>query len=757
MKAKLIFAAGLAAAGFAAALTFSCKPRKELGSELRDDTTPAAVGVDPNYVEKCGEDRRFVMNDGSSNDPLGRDNDTAIALTDDLGSKAFDVFKAKCSECHNANAGAGKLNNILDFGHAKSRSALIGARVGDGVNPATATMPPRPPQGADAAEVTRKTLTVDEMKIMKEWAANPVPFPGQGGGDEGLPSSGRGAGYVDSDSSLDSSLEAISPESQMACIQRDFARVTPALRRFIRYVSFTHLYNAGVRGNNWAIRKKAFYKALNSVSRTTTAITSGAVPIDRTYMTIFRVDLRAYRIDPTEFDSLVQSPYNLERGIPTFKVRNASTGAEENVNLPYPIRGDFMMREILRGEKYYTLLKMPKAFNRTFLESLGVNAPEARNNYSVRRGVFNSKVSGGGYRVIEMFHEGNTGLVWNLFDIEKRVNANDPRRDPMLAPFGPCFNGATAPWRDCTAGANDMIFDYEAVETMWQLPNGLFAFAVFDADKIGSPGKGRITVNPVAVDGQSREHTNEAGLSCISCHAKGFMDFRDQIGGQARRIKAKLQQSRNQAFTAEQAGLIDEMYPDTLDINDYLNRGNEKYKAALANIGIKPADMEPEPISVVIQEFERPVTLKQASAELGFSEAQLVTAITASQKLSNVLAVFKSNDPAKRILARDQFEKKFQEIVGELRAMRAGRYGAGGRDPLAGQHPECADKPKPACQQAAQFCGWAELAASSRCIDITSKRCEDFPTQDWCELTVGGRANKPCEWRVANGGSCVEP
>src|SRR5262249_7026458 len=155
------------------------------------------------------------------------------------------------------------------------------------------------------------------------------------------------------------------------------------------------------------------------------------------------------------------------------------------------------------------------------------------------------------------------------------------------------------------------------------------------------------------------KHKNVVGLSCIECHAVGLQPFHDAVGNQARRdLVTKV---KNKQY-GEVTQVVDRIHPDPKDFNDYVNLANHKYYAALALMGIQPSEIQPEPISLVVSDYEKPLTKHLAAAELGLSDNDLDTAINGSDKLKTLLKTFLNN----QTLARDQWQDQYGAIVAEL-------------------------------------------------------------------------------------------
>lgn len=651
----------------------ACKPRLT-DAELRGAGGSKASGDDAAFLNACVQPRLYIANTGDSLGRNGRSGGEALALADpaatsDVGAAAFEAFSHACTECHGPLATKGKLGDVSNFAIASKFRASILERVG--------IKKDMPEKGA-AVEISEA-----ERKAIVAWAKNPSPepFPGQGAAPV-LDSNIDVVGYDHEADSvlLTPSFEMISPAAAIACVKKDFESLRPDDRDNVRYVSFAHLYNSNVRGEAWIIRKKAFYKALNSVSRAETVKNTGILPIDSLTMTLFRVDLRAFGIEAEAWDRLrgavttTGTVYPYAPGI-GFNNRGAVSGADQDLGTLMPIRGDFLIRELLQPVKYYDIMGIQLGANvNDFLDARFGGGRETvskvRNKKNVSRAVFDdSKQNKGGYRAVEKMPLNGTA-IWTLFDFDAKLDPGNFHKDPTIAPLGPCFKDALPPFETCSANPGQFTFTHDASEGVFQLPNGLFGYFVANQD-------GKIVgENKVTVDSNQFEHKNIAGLSCISCHATGLQPFKDVAGIQARQDQI-LEKSKKNNASAEVYGAIERIHPKSLDFNAYINDSNRKYADALKLMGIEAKNMSPEPISIVVGAFEAPVTREVAAAELGITQAQLVTAITGNARLKALLGAL-LNDQATPVkgqnalgkdastghtVPRDQFQDKFLEIL----------------------------------------------------------------------------------------------
>ena len=127
-------------------------------------------------------------------------------------------------------------------------------------------------------------------------------------------------------------------------------------RRYMRYFTLTHLYNAGVRDDDIQTYRLGLSKLVNSLSWNRGIVIPK--PIDPN-KTIFRIDLRDYDWDVQSSDATVtvwdmiiaQCPYNVEQSYPAASYCSRQTGHK----IPY-VRGDWFVAAASRPPIYHQIL-----------------------------------------------------------------------------------------------------------------------------------------------------------------------------------------------------------------------------------------------------------------------------------------------------------------------------------------------------------------------------------------------------------------
>src|SRR5262249_37888741 len=132
----------------------------------------------------------------------------------------------------------------------------------------------------------------------------------------------------------------------------DLQTINPRHRRFVRYITLTHLANAGLSERDLQTARQAVSKLLNSLSwhpRITRP-----TPINPE-QTLFRIDLRNYKWNSSLWERLVSAyPYRLLTGTPEARALAAATGTDLAA-----LRGDWFVATASRPPLYQDLLQLP--------------------------------------------------------------------------------------------------------------------------------------------------------------------------------------------------------------------------------------------------------------------------------------------------------------------------------------------------------------------------------------------------------------
>jgi WD40 repeat protein/mono/diheme cytochrome c family protein len=485
-----------------------------------------------------------------------------------LAAKARAVLAAHCAPCH---GDGGKAKG--GFGYALDRERLVArSKVVPG-KPADSELYERVRGGDMPPLWSKRRPSGDELATLKQW------------------------------------IEAGAPDWQTA-VPRAFARDEVVLRlavddlgslperqrRFMRYVTFAHLANAGLPDVELRAHAQALAKLVNSLSWHPRVTAPESVDAAHT---VFRIDLRDYKWNARSWERLVAAyPYRPAEETPDGKALAAATGSD----LPL-LRGDWLVATASRPPLYHDLLGLPdrdKALERL----AGVELLTDLQEETAARAGFNGSGVSRNNRIIER-HDASYGAYWRTYDFAD----NTERRNIFEHPLGPAAGGGS--------------FIPDGGEIIFHLPNGLQGYMLVD-------GAGRrIDRAPVEIvsDPKRPDRVVENGLSCMSCHAQGVIAKADQVRAHVLKSRA--------SFAAAEVASVKALYPTEAALKARFDEDAERFTRALAKLGIR-AD-EPEPVSAAALRYEGTLDLATMAAELGLQAPELAEQLKRSPGLSRLL------------------------------------------------------------------------------------------------------------------------
>jgi mono/diheme cytochrome c family protein len=420
-------------------------------------------------------------------------------------------------------------------------------------------------------------------------------------------------------------------------IRADRQAVGERHARYLRYFSLVHLHNAGRPAEELETCRQAVAKLINSLSwhpRLTPPR-----PIDPAQL-VLRIDLRDYQWNARQWDKLVTAyPYRLpgERG-----------GSDA-----FPVlRADWFVATAARPPLYYDLLQLP-ATDRELERQLRVDVPNNIQEETAVRVGFNDSGVSQNNRLVER-HDAAFGAYWRSYDFSD----NGGRQNLFERPLGP------------VPGQN--AFQHAGGEIIFNLPNGLQGYLLVNGD-----GR-RVERAPIEIvsDPKRPDRTVEAGLSCMSCHAKGIIPKADQV-------RAHVQKNA-QSFSRAAVQTILALYRPEAQTKALMAEDGERFCKALKAIGIAPDG--PEPIAAMALRYEGAVDLALAAADLGLSADDFSARLQKAPALSRALGLLLLKGGT---VQRPAFLAALPDLLREFR-LGGGQPGgnartpAGSRDRLSG-------------------------------------------------------------------------
>jgi WD40 repeat protein len=515
-----------------------------------------------------------------------------------LALKVQGVLKTNCYRCHGEEgASEGGFNFVLNL--EKLAKTVVQPR-----NAAASTLWERISAGDDSVmppvgETPRPSA--DDLAVIKAWI------------DAGAPAA-----------VAQPPREFITNEQIWKYIRADVDKYQERSRRFLRYFSLTHLWNAGVSEDEIQTYRNAFVKLLNSLSWNTSLVVPVAVDPHRT---ILRIDFRQVNWNTQIWEQIEQAnPYSLTFTFPDAKACYELTECQ----MPL-VRVDWLVFAASKPPLYHSVLAVPTS-DGELESSLKVNVQANIDQEQAIRAAFNRSGVSQNNRLIE-WHKSPYGSYWKSYDF----GGNTDRQNLFGYPLGP--------------GGNDG-FQHDGGEIIFTLPNGLQGYLLVDA-----AGK-RIDAGPTNIvsDPKRGDKTVTNGVSCMSCHYTGVIPKTDEVGPAVR--------ANPKAF--ENSADILALYRDPKELNAIFEADAKRFAEALEKLGISSLSRSGEPISAMALRFEQELDLRLAACELGLSVAEFEKRLDGAETTARMLAPLRAPGGT---VKRDMFANIFNQAALELKVV----------------------------------------------------------------------------------------
>jgi WD40 repeat protein/mono/diheme cytochrome c family protein len=496
-----------------------------------------------------------------------------------LAARAQSILKTHCYRCHGQDGAIeGGMNYGTDLAKLLARKKVI---PGD---PAGSRLFKRIDEGTMPPPGEKLRPSRDEIAAIKQWINAGAPV------GEALPS-----------------RPSITTGDVNAAILADLEQMDRRTRRFQRYFTLAHLYNAGLSDEELQTYRNALAKLINSLSWGSKIVLPVAIDPAKT---VLRIDLRWYVLDATIWNRILQEyPYGILED--TTSARAVSVGTLAKVPA---VRADWFVATASRAPLYYEVLQLPASL--TEVEKLiRVDAIADIQQERVSRLAFNGSGISRFNRILER-HDSAHGMYWRTYDFDEppanladRLNGTlvpDPR-NVFAFPLGP-------------GGLAEFAFKHAGGEAIFALPNGLHGYYIANANNA------RLDKAPIAIvsDPKRPDRSVEAGVSCMSCHVTGILPKADQmIDHLAKNPKA---------FTRNETELIKALYPGKDKLLQLMEDDAKRYAEVVARTGAKVSKYEA--VSSMTIKYEADLDLATAASEVGQSPEQLRERISRSDTLT---------------------------------------------------------------------------------------------------------------------------
>ena len=344
-----------------------------------------------------------------------------------LAAKAKAILEKSCHRCHGESGTVeGGFGYVLDRPQLVARKRIV---PGD---PSKSKLLQRiesgdmPPDG--------KSLGKGEVALLKEWIE---------------------AGAADFNPAVER-RKFITTEDAIASMRAAIRKRPETDRKFTRYVTLTHLYNAGRPQDELQGYRQGISKLVNSLSWGRRIVIPAPIDAART---ILRIDLRDYKWTGKIWDAIAGSD---AYGLIYPDNKTARDLYDDAVcGLPH-VRGDWLVAAASRPPLYHDILQLP-ATDKELETLLRVDVADNIRTQQTSRAGFNGSAVSRNNRMIER-HYSSYGYYWKSYDFGKNVD----RQNLFAYPLGP--------------GAGKDQFQHDGGELIFSLPNGLQAYMLVNAD-----------------------------------------------------------------------------------------------------------------------------------------------------------------------------------------------------------------------------------------------------------------------------------
>jgi Tfp pilus assembly protein PilF len=520
----------------------------------------------------------------------------------ELGKKAREVFQTYCYRCHGQDgANEGGVNFILNRDKLVERRKVVPGQPDKSRLLKRLTNADRPMPPADEKVRPGK----EDIQLIRDWIA------------AGAPSAGPPV----------AKRAVLTPAVMLDLIRADLRKVAERRRRFLRYFTLTHLYNAGLSDDELQSYRHALAKLVNSLSWGSRIVVPQAIDPART---ILRIDLRDYEWNEKTWEAiLAANPY----GVAGEQKAARDVYMMTQCGQPH-VRADWVVAAASRPPLYHEILRLPFTL-RELEKLLRLHVAEDIRQEKVARAGFNSSGVSRNNRLIER-HESGGVVFWISYDFARNIG----RQNLFAHPLGP-GDGAAA-------------FRHDGGEVIFSLPNGLQAYLLAD-------GAGRrIDKGPPAIvsDPRRPDRAVENGISCMSCHARGLLHKEDQVRAHVLQNPA--------AFAREDRDTILALYPPREQFAALVQEDTRRFQQAVARTGAPLSASEP--VVALALHFEAEMSLPLVAAEAGVTPEELRRALDRSPRLAKHLGILRVPGAT---VQRQVFTSLFPDLV---RVLALGKF-----------------------------------------------------------------------------------
>jgi hypothetical protein len=491
-------------------------------------------------------------------------------------AKVYEVLEAHCARCHQTGRlerplASGGLANILAV-HELARDPLL-------VKPGL----PDASRLYDVLETRHAPLDV---------------FSSSQGGSEPLPEEiGYVRGWIKDlapDVQTCPGRQPVRP-TDIDKMMRDAQRLERDQGRDVRFISLVHLYNACATSDEMVAYRQALTKLMNSLSQASEP--AKLTPLDAAG-TVFSFRLSEFGWTATQW-ALIAGAY------PPALVREVADDVTKTADTKVVIvNGDWLAAAAAEAPLYYQILGIPSKL--TDLAKLyGTDLGQNIRTRAARRIALRTSGVTRGNRLIER-HPGSRGGLWLIYDFA----TSNGDQDVFEHPQGP----------KSLMSAEVSPFKPDQVRALFTLPNGFYAFAIFDAE--GSridrvlPG---IEKPFAGEEANAVEPATAAGANCFACHSDGLIAAKDEFRASGLTDISALSSPGRQSVLP--------LFGNDSENMLLMIGSAERYRAAAKAAGIDPglSIRGEEPVSALARRYREYADFEAALSETWLERQDLIT------------------------------------------------------------------------------------------------------------------------------------
>jgi hypothetical protein len=198
---------------------------------------------------------------------------------------------------------------------------------------------------------------------------------------------------------------------------------------------------------------------------------------------------------------------------------------------------------------------------------------------------------------------------------------------------------------------NPLTYQRDGGEVIFKLPNGLLAYALYD-----STGKA-IDKAPTAVvsDPARPDRAVENGISCMRCHANGYIPKSDEVGPY---VKA-----HSSEYGPGVAEAVSQRYNDA-EQQRLMSEDQKTLTEAIKKTG--SLNLQKDTVTRVVSDYDAPLTLTKAAAELGAPPALLAEVFKGSNRFRNLASLAQPGNT----ISRDNFNALYKDAQTQIAAFQ---------------------------------------------------------------------------------------